>query len=127
MGRTTKIPAIRDGLRKIARSYYSLKTGDVLRIYEPGQRESRSSIHFADGDVLLPPSLTSPRTTPWRSIYAAFGVGNGEGDLPEQEKINKYMRNFLAEQKYIPTKVFSCMEHTLDMYLQGATLKETKE
>lgn len=117
-GRTTKVPPIKEGLKQVNRSWRNTKTGEVMEI----KNENKDSIHFIDGDVILPPSLSSPRTTPWKSIFAAFKSSNADS-MPSEENINTMMRHFAAEQKYIPYSRFSCMEYTLDMYLQKTTDK----
>lgn len=125
-GRSTKIKPIQDALQHVNRGWKRINTGDVLQIQN---NENRDTIHFVDGDVILPPSLTSPRTTPWRSIFRAFKSGSSsssstntdEGSLPTEDKINTMMRHFAAEQSYVPKKMFSCMQYTLDMYMQKKT------
>ena len=74
------------------------------------------TIHLVSGDDILPSSLTSPRTTPWRSIFDAFRKADNQ---PTEENINIVMRKFADEQKYIAPKImFSCMEYRLNMYLE---------
>mmetsp|Transcript_7150 Transcript_7150/g.15542 ORF Transcript_7150/g.15542 Transcript_7150/m.15542 type:complete len:551 (-) Transcript_7150:1432-3084(-) len=123
MGRNTKVPPINKALKQLNRGWQYTKTGEVLEINNADQ----NSLHFVDGDDILPPALTSPRTTPWRSIVAAFyrsGNAAWEGKVvPSEESINHMMRNIATEQKYIPRGIFSCMEYTLDMYLQSMTVK----
>jgi len=123
-GRATKVPPIKEALKQLNRGWQNTKTGEVLEI---NNGDDQNSIHFVDGDDILPPALTSPRTTPWRSILAAFyRLGNAawEGKvMPSEESINHMMRNVAAEQNYIPKGMFSCMEYTLDMYLQSTTVK----
>ena len=86
----------------------------------------QNSIHFVDGDVILPSALTLPRTTLWRSIFAVFyQLGNADWEgkgMPSEESNNHKMRNVAAEQKYTPSGVFYCMEYMLDMYLQSTTV-----
>jgi len=122
-GRTTKVPPIKAGLQHISRGWGNIKTGDVMNI----ENENKNSIHFINGDEILPQSLSSPRISPWRSIFAAFksfsGNNTNNKDEPSDENINLAMRNSAGEQKYIPQGLFSCMEYTLDMYLQKKTNK----
>eukprot|EP00571_Detonula_confervacea_P001347 CAMPEP_0172322562 /NCGR_PEP_ID=MMETSP1058-20130122/46224_1 /TAXON_ID=83371 /ORGANISM="Detonula confervacea, Strain CCMP 353" /LENGTH=550 /DNA_ID=CAMNT_0013038333 /DNA_START=107 /DNA_END=1759 /DNA_ORIENTATION=+ len=114
-GRTTKIPPIKDGLHYTTGTVWKqIKTGEVIEI----KNEKEKSIHIVDGDVILPPSLTSPKTSPWKSIFAAFKSSNAE-NMPSEDDINYVMRQHAAEQKYVaPKTMFSCMEHLLDAYLQ---------
>ena len=122
MGRTTKVPPIKEALKQINQGWQNTKTGEVLEINNADQ----NSIHFVDGDVILPSALMLPRTTSGRSIFAAFyrsgnAAWEGKG-MPSEESNNHMMRNVAAEQKYIPRGVFSCMEYTLDMHLQSTTV-----
>ena len=115
MGRTTKVPTIREGLDRVNSVWKQVKTGDVVSM----DNEKKHTIHLLDADIILPPSLTSPRTTPWKSIFEAFNASSKASNLPTEEKINAMMRHFAAEQKYIaPKTMFSCMQLRLDMYLQ---------
>ena len=114
MSQTTKVPPLKEALKQINRGWQNTKTGEVLEINNADQ----NSIHFVDGDVTLPSALTSPMTTSWRSIFAAFyqsgnAAWEGKG-MPSEESINHMMRNVATEQKYIPRGVFLCMEYTLD-------------
>lgn len=114
MGRTTKIPTIREGLQRVFYGWKEVKTGDVVSIQD--EFEKKHTIHFVDGDVVLPPSLSSPRTTPWKSIFGAF-KSSKVSNKPSEDDINKMMRHFAAEQKYIaPKTMFSCMKYRLDMW-----------
>ena len=114
VGRTTKIPTIREGLQRVFYGWKEVKTGDVVSIQD--EFEKKHTIHFVDGDVVLPPSLSSPRTTPWRSIFGAF-KSSKVSNKPSEDDINKMMRHFAAEQKYIaPKTMFSCMKYRLDMW-----------
>ena len=114
VGRTTQVPTIREGLDRVNRGWKQVKTGDVVSI----DNEKKHTIHLIDADIILPPFLTSPRTTPWKSIFEAFASSKAS-NLPTEDKINAMMRHFAAEQKYIaPKTMFSCMQLRLDMYLQ---------
>lgn len=117
VGRTTKVPAIREGLHyTCGLGWKQVKTGDVVTM----ENEKEHRIHLVNGDDILPPSLTSARTTPWRSIFDAFKKSSIRFDmLPSEENINNVMRKFADEQKYIaPKTMFSCMEYRLNMYLE---------
>lgn len=86
-------------------------------------------MHLLDGDAALPPSLSSPRTSPWRSIVEAldgnWGGGGGAVPAEEHEHITLTMRHQAAQQKYVGMgSVFSCMEYMLDTYLQAGTAKQ---
>ena len=97
-----------------------IKTGDVLEM----KNDNDNSIRFVNADTILPPSLTSPRVASWRTIYGAF-----ESVLPggvNFENMIVMMRHFAAEQNYIPGGMFSCMEYTMDMYLQKKTDKDVQ-
>mmetsp|Transcript_13919 Transcript_13919/g.30218 ORF Transcript_13919/g.30218 Transcript_13919/m.30218 type:complete len:535 (-) Transcript_13919:861-2465(-) len=118
-GRTTKVPPMREGLAQLNRGWKNTKTGEVMEM----KNENKNSIHFLDGDAVLPPALSSPRTAPWRSIFVAF-QSTGTDGTPSGDSINAAMRGFAGEQKYIPRAMFSCMEYTLDMYLQTTTVKK---
>ena len=105
-----------------------MKTGQVMKITKFGDDDDTNSIHFLDGDTILPPSLSSPRTTPWMTIFSAFKLATASStEGPTEERINEVMRHFAAEQQYISKfSMFSCMEFTLDMYLGKKTEVKTK-
>ena len=117
VGRTTKVPSIREGLHyTCGLGWKQVKTGDVVTM----ENEKEHNIHLVNGDDILPSSLTSARRTPWRSIFDAFKNSSIKADmLPSEENINSGMRKFADEQKYIaPKTMFSCMEYRLNMYLE---------
>ena len=113
VGRTTKVPPVREGLHyTCGLGWKQVKTGDVVTMTNGKEH----TIHLVNGDDILPSSLTSPRTTPWRSIFDAFKKADNQ---PTEENINIMMRKFADEQKYIAPKImFSCMEYRLNMYLE---------
>ncbi|KAL9178812.1 hypothetical protein ACHAXT_003943 [Thalassiosira profunda] len=114
-GPTTKISAIRDGLKSLDRGWQNTKTGGILQL----KNEKKETIRFVDGDAVLPPALASPRTAPWRSIFDAF---NCKGNSGVEEKVSAMLRNFAGEQVYVgPRTLFSCNEYMLDAYLQTTT------
>lgn len=112
IGRTTKVPSLRDGMQYVSSAWRQVQTGDVWRI---APNEGNFTVHFLDADDILPPSLTSPSTTPWKTILDAFKYSNLE-NKPTDDSVNNMMRSFAAQQQYIPGVGFSCMGFTLDLY-----------